>query len=71
MKNKGWIIIANAIIWGFVMIACSLALKGTEAFKEIQFILSGGATMSLIIVGLGIIPFKKKNEDSPNQQSEQ
>ncbi|MFC2170409.1 hypothetical protein ACFLQJ_00360 [Calditrichota bacterium] len=80
MKNSGWIIIAgatiisNAIIWGFVMIACSKALKGTGAFQEIQNILAGGASMSLIIVGgfivmggLGAInlPKNKKNSQDP------
>ncbi|MBC8478965.1 MAG: hypothetical protein H8D46_00760 [FCB group bacterium] len=61
MKNKAsFTIILNAVIWGLVMIACSSALKGTGAFKEIQFILAGGSTASLIVVGLGFIKPKKK-----------
>ncbi len=58
MPRVGIIVIANACIWGFVMIACSMALKGTGAYQEIQLILGGGAAASLIVVGgLGV---KKK-----------
>ncbi|MFC2170398.1 hypothetical protein ACFLQJ_00300 [Calditrichota bacterium] len=53
------------------MIACSLALKGTEAFKEIQFILAGGSTASLFVVGIGLLKFSKDNKNSPNSMSEQ
>ncbi len=61
MPKVGMIVIANAIIWGFVMIACSLALKGTGAYQEIQLILGGGATASLVAVGgLGVRPKQKK-----------
>ncbi len=55
MQKIGIIVIVNACIWGFVMIACSLALKGTGAYQEIQFILAGGAGTSLILIGgLGV-----------------
>jgi len=60
MSKEAAIVIGNALIWGFVIIACSLALKGTGAFKEIQFILSGGSIGSLFIVGLGAIKKPKK-----------
>ena len=51
--KTGMLIIVNACIWGLVMITCSLALKGTGAFGEIQHILGGGAggTMLLILFG--------------------
>ena len=42
-------IIVNVLIWGFVIIACAIALKGTGAFQDIQFILGGGATVSLLV----------------------
>ena len=55
MPRVGIIVIANAIIWGFVMIMCSFTLKGTGAYQEIQLILSGGALASLVVVGgLGV-----------------
>jgi hypothetical protein len=60
MKRQGIIIIANAIIWGFVMITCSMALKGTESFQQIQHILGAGAAASLIINAVGVMP-KKQN----------
>jgi len=50
MKRGAAAIIVNSCIWGLVIIACSLALKGTEAFKEIQTILVGGAGASLLVV---------------------
>ena len=49
MKNES-IIIANALIWGIVLIACSIALKDTKAFPDIQLILVGGAVISLLVV---------------------
>jgi hypothetical protein len=54
------VVITNALIWGFVMIACALALKGTGAYKEIQLILGGGAAASLLVVGAGVI---RKSQD--------
>ncbi len=58
MKKGPAIIIANALIWGAVMIASSLALRGTGQFQEIQHILAGGAGASLIVVGM--IAVKRK-----------
>ena len=53
MKREPVVLIANAVIWGAVMIASSLALKGTGAFQEIQHILAGGAGASLLVVYAG------------------
>lgn len=55
MKREGAILIANAIIWGIVMITSASALKGTGAFQQIQHILGGGAGASLLVVALGIL----------------
>ena len=53
--NKPWIIeIANAIIWGIVLLGCAYALKGTGAYQDIQLILGGGAALSLIVVNAGM-----------------
>ncbi len=54
MKRESVVIIANAIIWGIVLIACASVLKGTGAFQKIQLILGGGAAASLIIVAAGM-----------------
>ena len=58
MKSKatliGIIVIVNACIWGFTMIMSSRALSGTDAYEQIQTILSGGAGMSLLVVGGGL-----------------
>jgi len=55
MRKEAAVVIANAIIWGFVVIACARALEGTGAYKEIQPILGGGAAVSLLVVGVGMI----------------
>ncbi len=46
MKKPGKVITINSIIWGLVIIGCSLALRGTGAYKEIWLILAGGAVIS-------------------------
>ena len=58
MTKESAIILGNAMIWGFVLIACSWALKGTGQFQEIQHILGGGAGASLVLVSLGAIKRK-------------
>ena len=57
MKREPVVLIVNAVIWGSVMIASSLALKGTGAFQEIQLFLGGGAGFSLLLVAWG---FRRK-----------
>lgn len=49
MKKKS-VIVANAFVWGIVIIACSIALQNTEAFQDIQLILGLGAVVSLFVV---------------------
>jgi len=55
------VMIVNAVIWGLVIIGCSLALRGTGMYVRIQLILGGGAAFSLILLSTGIP--KKKKED--------
>ena len=50
--KKATLIIANAIIWGAVLLACAIALRGTEAFQDIQTILCAGAVVSMFLVAL-------------------
>ena len=50
-KGKiGFAIIASAIVWGAVIIGCSIALKGTECYGEIQNILTAGVIVHLVII---------------------
>jgi len=60
----GSLIIASAIIWGIVIIACSFALKGTECYNEIQNILVGGTFAHIILIGGGnsILIFNSKQK---------
>lgn len=59
-KTIGIFIIASAIIWGAVIIACSLKLKGTGCYDEISYILSAGAGFHLLFIwGPLAIQFKK------------
>ena len=50
--KKATSIIANAIIWAAVLLACAIALRGTEAFQDIQAILGAGAIVSMFVVAL-------------------
>ncbi len=50
-KGKiGFAIIASAIVWGAVILGCSVALKGTECYGEIQNILVAGVLSHLILI---------------------
>ncbi len=44
-------IIANAPIWGVVLVSVSLALKGADRRERVQRIIGGGAVGSLLVVG--------------------
>jgi hypothetical protein len=48
--QRGFVIIVNALVWGIVLIACSIALNDPGTFQDVQFILVGGATVSLLVV---------------------
>ena len=50
--KKSTLIIANAIIWAAVILACSSALQGAEAYKDIQAILAGGAVVSMFALAV-------------------
>ncbi len=50
MKKPGKVIIINSIIWGLVIIGCSLALRGTGAYEKIWLILVGGAVISTSLI---------------------
>ncbi len=50
--KKPTLIITSAIIWATVILACSIALQGTEAFQDIQAILAGGAVVSIFALAV-------------------
>jgi len=52
MKKKtiGFYIIVSAIIWGAVIIGCSLVLKGTPYKEEVNHILIGGVVTHLLFI---------------------
>ncbi len=47
--KKAHVLIANSLIWGIVLIACSIALKDAGSFPDIQLLLGAGAVISLIV----------------------
>ena len=57
LKEKGYskkriraFIIGNAIVWGIVIIATALVLKGTGYMAKLLPILGGGAAFSEVII---------------------
>jgi hypothetical protein len=50
--KKQTLLITNAIIWATVILACSIALQGTEAFQDIQTFLAGGAVVSMFVLAV-------------------
>lgn len=51
MKKPGKVIIINSIIWGLVILGCSIALRGTGAYEKIWLILASGAVISSSLLG--------------------
>ena len=61
--SVGGLIIASAIIWGAVIVGCSFALKGTECYANIQYILFGGLMSHIILIWAPLaVLFKKTKE---------
>ena len=58
MRKPGVVIIINAVIWGLVIIGCSIALRETGAYKYIQNILIGGSFVSMLFLAR----FEKKSK---------
>jgi hypothetical protein len=64
-RTIGALIIGSAIIWAAVIVGCSLALKGTECYDQIQNILVGGVLAHIILIwGPMALLFKKMKEDN-------
>lgn len=62
-KSIGIYIIASAIIWGAVIIGCSLKLKGTGCYDDISLTLFAGFVFHLLFVWapLGVL-FREKGK---------
>lgn len=54
-KRVGTFIIGNAIVWGVVMIAISLTLRGTGLMGKVLPILGGGAGFSVVILSAYLV----------------
>jgi len=68
----GAFIIASAIIWGAVIIGCSLALKGTECYEKIQNILVGGVLGHIILIwGPLTLQFSKKEKNKTKESKKE
>jgi hypothetical protein len=50
MSKKHELIIASAIIWGVVIIACALALRGTGHSSRVLYTLSIGVVVHALFV---------------------
>jgi hypothetical protein len=50
MSRVAAAIIGNAVVWGIVLIAISIVLKGTEESERVRLIVSSGAGASLLVL---------------------
>lgn len=67
-KSIGIYIIVSAIIWGIVIIGCSLKLKGTGCYDNISLTLFGGVIFHLLFVWTPLgIQFKQRQGEKPEQ----
>lgn len=64
MKNFtiGYLMLASAIIWGAVIVGCSLKLKGTSCYDEIKTILYGGVIIHQFLFWIASVRLLKKKE---------
>lgn len=70
-KNTfGLIIISSAIIWAFVIVGCSLKLKGTSCYDDINFILFAGVISHILIFGAFARPLHKGIKKAGNPDAD-
>ncbi|MFC2151494.1 hypothetical protein ACFLSE_03125 [Bacteroidota bacterium] len=65
----GYFIIASAIIWGAVIIGCSLKLRGTTYYQEISPVLIGGMLTHLFFIWGPLVSQFKKKTNTNNEES--
>ena len=54
MKPLRAYLLGNAVVWGTVILACALVLRGTPLLSPVLFILGGGAVMSVLVLGAAL-----------------
>ena len=52
MDKNGFLIIASAIVWGAVLVSCSMVLKGTPFKEKINLIILGGTLFHMFVIWL-------------------
>ncbi len=69
IRTLGSIIIASAIIWGAVIVGCSLKLKGTDCYDEISIILFGGVFLHILLLGgFSAAQMKKMKDEKAGEE---
>ena len=70
-KSKiGYWIIASAIVWGAVILGCSLKLKGTPCYDEISSILIAGSSFHLIFIWGSLVTLFRKNKKDKSEMDQ-
>lgn len=64
MKNIGYFIIGSAIIWGAIILGCSVALNGTVCYDKIQNYLVLGFVAHLLFIWGPLATTAKKEKNS-------
>ena len=64
----GYFIIGSAIIWGAVILGCSLKLRGTSYYNEISPVLIGGMLTHLVLIWGTLASQLKKKEEVKNSE---
>ncbi len=69
MRGKNFVVIANALIYGAVILGCAFALKGSGTFDQIMPVLGGGAFLIIIVSarGYGEQEKEKKTESDSRE----
>lgn len=67
-KKLGPFIIATSVVWGGVMIASSIILKGTDCISRMIPLLGSAAAVSVIFLPMMLLKNKKGKTDK-NQES--
>lgn len=63
-------IFGSAIIWGAVIIGCSIKLKGTDCYADIQTALYLGASFHLIFIWGPLGAMLKREKEKQSKSSE-
>jgi hypothetical protein len=65
--SKGYVIIANAVVWGLAMVAISFTLRGLEQKAKVVSIMSAGAASCLMINAVGPSRTKQDSDGEARQ----